>query len=165
MRGVGVARPFVERVYVYAVGTNKAYAVNDDAVGFRLSGYGGGRAAGGGLAVGEHYYDARIAGVGVEEPYRLAKCVCVVGVAAGHQRVYRVFERVHGGYELRAVHGRVRERHYAYAAAGTNLMILGPAGGFSYDVDKCFSAKFHVGHRRPGHAAGTVEHEDDVGRI
>lgn len=121
--------------------------------------------AGGGPAVGEHHYDARIGAGVVKEPGRLAEGVGVVGVAHSRERVYRVFQRVDAGYELRVGHGSVCKAHYAYTATRTYLTVGGAAGRLGYDVNERLGSELHICHRLSRHAPGAVENQCDVGGI
>ena len=101
--------------------------------------------------------------MGVKKTECLGEGVGVIGVAERYQGVNGVFKRIDGSDELRIVHCRIGKTDYAYTAAGAYLPARRAAGGLGYDVDKGLGAGFHVGKRCACHAAGAVEHEDDIG--
>ena len=50
-------------------------------------------------------------------------------------------------------------------AAGTDLTVGRAAGRLGDDIDERVGAGLHIGQRRAGHTAGTVQHERDIRRI
>ena len=88
----------------------------------------------------------------------------MVGAAACHQGIHRVFQRIHRGDQLRVGCGSAGKADNADVAARANLAV-GPLGGFLNDIDKRVCASFHAGQRRTGHAARTVQHKHDVSGV
>ena len=160
--GVGIGRPLVERIGVDAVRTHQADAVDHNAGRPRCGGDGSRRRTGRRLSVGKHDDHLRVRRRGIEEVHRLAERSSVVRRSAGREAIHRRLERIDGRDELRVRDGVLREADNADPAAGADAAVLTRIRRLVDDVDEGFRAELQVGKRRPRHAAGAVEDEDDV---
>ena len=101
MGSIRIGGPVVQRTDIQPVRTDQTDAVNDDPLGSGRSGHRGRRRAGGGIAVRKHDHDLGVGRGGIKQLDRFAKGVGVIGAAAGSQALYRGFQRVNGGGQLR----------------------------------------------------------------
>lgn len=93
------------------------------------------------------------------------KGISMVGRAAGNQTVYGGFQ-VSDRCDQRCIdRSGIRKADNTDAAARADLSILVPISCFINNIDEGFGTFLHTGKRSSAHAAGTIQHQNDVGGI